>query len=396
MTLQAGAAKTIITPRDPLPMGGYAKYHHILLWSLFPRRHTGVHDDIHARALVFDDGHTTLALVTVDLMAYYHHDVLAVRERVRAKTGRDDVDVMVAAIHIHSGPDTYGVYGGVPHSYREYTYDQCAAAVAQALAAMQPARVGFAATELHGVAGNIRLPQDPAAIDPEVSVMHVVGTDGQTIATISNFALHADYLYRDNTLISADFAAFYYQRVEQELGGLALYLNGAQGDVYPLPTIADPHGKEGLRTFAQAEKAGLALAEATLAALPTGAALTADATLTAKRRTILIPTSNRLLRILQRLRIIKRQEFDGHVQSEVCTFRIGEGQFVTLPGQAFYDVGLKVKEQMQTPYSFVVGQGNDEISYIVPAWRWGREQGYEEGVSLGPDTWPTIESAIPW
>lgn len=396
MPLQAGAAKTVITPRDSLPMGGYAKYRHILLWSLFPRRNSGVHDDIHARALVLDDGQTTLALVAVDLMAYYHHDVLAVRERVRAKTGRDDLHVMVAAIHIHSGPDTYGVYGGVPQSYRTFTHEQCAEAVVQALAAKRPAQVGFATTELHGVAGNIRLPDDAAMIDPGVSVMHVVGMDGQPIATLSNFALHADYLYRDNTLISADFAAFFYQRVEEAVGGMAMYVNGAQGDVYPLSTIADPRGEKGLRTFAEAEKAGLALAEATLDVLPGGEALTGEAPIAVKRRTILIPVNNRLLRILQRLRIIKRQEFDGHVQSEVWTMRVGQGQFVTLPGQAFHDVGLKLKERMEGPYKFIVGQGNDEVSYIVPSWRWGKEVGYEEGVSLGPESWPTIEGAIPW
>jgi hypothetical protein len=113
-------------------------------------------------------------------------------------------------------------------------------------------------------------------------------------------------------------------------------------------------------------------------------------------RTILIPVSNRLLRILQRLRVIKRQMFHGHVQSEVWTARIGPAHLVTLPGQAFYDVGLKVKERMEGRYKFVIGQGNDEISYIVPPWRWGKEGRNEEGVSVGPESWPTIEAAIPW
>jgi len=84
------------------------------------------------------------------------------------------------------------------------------------------------------------------------------------------------------------------------------------------------------------------------------------------------------------------------VQSELWTMRIGQGQFVTLPGQGFYDIGLALKKRMDAPYKFVIGQGNDEISYIVPPWRWEKEVGYEEGVSLGPDTWSTIEAAIPW
>lgn len=396
MTLRAGAAKTVITPDRSLPLGGYAKYHHILLWPLFPRRSTGVHDDIHARALVLDDGQTTLALVAVELMAYYHHDVLAVREQVRARTGRDDIRVLVAAIHIHSGPDTYGIYGGVPQAYRQFTYEQCAEAVAQALESLRPARIGFASTELHGVAGNIRRPDDPTSIDPEVSIMHVVGTDGQPIATVANYALHADYLFRDNTLISADFAAFFYQRIEEELGGLAIYFNAAQGDVYPLATIADPQGEKGLRTFAEAEKAGLALAEATLAAVPGDESLTDTAPLVVRTRIFQIAVSNRLLRLLQRIGIIKRQRFDGNVQSEVWVVGIGPALIVTMPGQAFFDVGLHLKEQMDTPFRFVIGQGNDEISYIVPTWRWEQEVGYEEGVSLGPATWPTIEANIPW
>jgi hypothetical protein len=396
MSLQAGAAKAIITPDKSMPMGGYAKYHHILLWSLFPRRSTGVHDDIHARALVLDDGTTTLAMVAVDLMAYYNYDVRAIRERVRTKTRRDDLQVMVAAIHGHSGPDTYGVYGGVPKSYREFTYEQGANAVVQALANLRPARIGFATTELHDIAGNIRVPDDPTMTDPEVSVMYVEGAGGQAIATVSNYALHADYLFRDNTLVSADFPAFFYQRVEEAVGGLAIYFNGAQGDVYPREAIDDRHGEKGLRTFSSAERAGLALAEATLTVLPGGRDLTDDAPISVKSNAVLLPVNNRLFYVLKWLRVFKQKVEEGHYQSELWTVRIGEGQFLTLPGQAFHDVGLKLKEQMEGVYKFVIGQGNDEISYIVPPWRWDKEQGYEEGVSLGPETWPTIEAAIPW
>jgi hypothetical protein len=288
------------------------------------------------------------------------------------------------------------VYGGVPQSYRQFTYEQCAQAVAQALASMRPARVGFAETALLGVAGNTRLPDDPTRIDPAVSIMLVTDSDRKPIATLSNFALHADYLYRDNTLISADFPYFFCHRVEEEIGGMAMYLNGAQGDVYPLATIADPRGEKGQRTFAEAEKAGCMLADVTLAALPAVDTMSPDAPLTVKTRTIQIPVNNRFLRVLQRLRIIKRKEFDGHVQSEVWTMRIGPAQFVTLPGQGFYDIGLALKERMDGTVKFIIGQGNDEISYIVPPWRWEKEVGYEEGVSLGPNTWSTIEAEIPW
>ena len=39
---------------------------------------------------------------------------------------------------------------------------------------------------------------------------------------------------------------------------------------------------------------------------------------------------------------------------------------------------------------------SEKLPYIVPSWRWHKEEGYEEGVSVGPESWPTIEAAIPW
>ena len=59
-TLKAGAAQTNITP----PLGIY------LAGSLKARRATDVHDELHAKAMVLDDGKTQLAIVVCDVHLY--------------------------------------------------------------------------------------------------------------------------------------------------------------------------------------------------------------------------------------------------------------------------------------------------------------------------------------
>ena len=59
--LQAGAATVNITPTVPVPMSGYAD-------RKDPFK--GVHDEIFARAFVFDDGTTKACLVQADLISF--------------------------------------------------------------------------------------------------------------------------------------------------------------------------------------------------------------------------------------------------------------------------------------------------------------------------------------
>src|SRR5687768_18010735 len=59
--LRAGAATSNITPPiGSLRVGGFAPY---------PSTH--IHDELHARCLVLDDGRTKLALVVCDLLGFH-------------------------------------------------------------------------------------------------------------------------------------------------------------------------------------------------------------------------------------------------------------------------------------------------------------------------------------
>ncbi|HYM27789.1 MAG TPA: hypothetical protein VET66_06550, partial [Steroidobacteraceae bacterium] len=59
MTLRAGAAEVVMTPPIGTPLDGYGGR---------VGGAVGVHDDLHARAIVVDDGATQAAIVGCDLV----------------------------------------------------------------------------------------------------------------------------------------------------------------------------------------------------------------------------------------------------------------------------------------------------------------------------------------
>ncbi|TAK58878.1 MAG: hypothetical protein EPO22_10620, partial [Dehalococcoidia bacterium] len=95
MTLRAGAAEAVITPPVGTLMDGY---------SGREGGAVGVHDDLHARALVVDDGNTSAALVSADLIGVDRRLVASVRERAASATGIPAANILVAATHTHAGP----------------------------------------------------------------------------------------------------------------------------------------------------------------------------------------------------------------------------------------------------------------------------------------------------
>src|SRR5438067_2231879 len=108
-SLKAGAAKRRVTPPEWVPYltsSGNA--------TIAPFK--GVHDDLHARALVLDNGQQALAVLAVDSIGY-DNSILGpgrdftreLRERVAAKTGLRPEAIMLAATHTHSAPETVGL-----------------------------------------------------------------------------------------------------------------------------------------------------------------------------------------------------------------------------------------------------------------------------------------------
>ncbi len=140
--LQAGAATSNITPElGILVVGGFAPY---------PARH--VHDELHARCLVLDDGKTKLALVVCDVLGLHRSVSVEARRLIQEATGIPPENVLISATHTHSAGTALGknryVSEQVLDDYQRFVARRIADGVRRALNLLRPAEVAFGAVDV--------------------------------------------------------------------------------------------------------------------------------------------------------------------------------------------------------------------------------------------------------
>jgi len=223
MTVTAGAAKADITPGAGIAMGGYGARTGMA---------AGVHDPLHVRTLVLSDGATQLVIAVCDLLGVGTDVVKLAREIIERECGIAGSHVLIGATHTHSGP--MNLLGRASEGYIESTARKIAGSVHEALAARQPVELKLGTTEVTTVSQNRRHPDGPIERVAQILVADPIGNAGPTVATLVNYACHATVLENDNLLYSADFPGAMAELVEHALGGTAIYLQGAAGDINPV------------------------------------------------------------------------------------------------------------------------------------------------------------------
>jgi hypothetical protein len=92
--LRAGVASVVINPAMGTPMAGYYS----------PRAAAGVHDDLHAKAIVLEKDGAKAAMVSCDLLTLPRSIVVEARRIIESTTKIPADHVMISATHTHTGP----------------------------------------------------------------------------------------------------------------------------------------------------------------------------------------------------------------------------------------------------------------------------------------------------
>jgi hypothetical protein len=406
----AEAAKVDITPAQPVWMDGMIRSH----------RSVGVHDPLFARALVLgesSDPSTMLAIVSADVCTLRERDSGAVRQAVARLTGISAQRVVVAATHTHSGPATLGHFNPAEDEYTERLCRQLAALVAQAADNLRPAAVGCASGREETISHYRRLLADDGCVvmnwepyppehiagplgeaDPEVGVLKAVAAKDprKVICILFNHAGHPNVMSGDNYLLSADYPGVAARLVEHECGGVAMFVNGAQGSV----------DIDGLRhrDWDGMERAGTALARAvtetasTIATTASAALRTAAVSYTVPARTITDEEWAWAREVLERtggavqaladgvgedykavlLRELRQAQGRAIPVEQIC-FSIGDAAFITFPGELYTEIGMRIKAESPFRRTYIMGLANGELGY-VPTRRAIAQGGYAEDV----------------
>ncbi len=265
--VRAGSSFVDITPEVGCYLQGYTR----------GTPSIGIHRSLYAKATVFDDGSTSAALITADLVGLDAWQVAAVRERVERLTGIFAKNVMVNASHTHAGPTVQGLDGsqwgsmwGNPGDaeYWRNLVANLANVVRAAAACLRPVKMGFGkgAAEFNinrrrpSADGAVLAPNPDSVVDHRVKVLTVVDAAANPsriaiaspVSVLMHFACHPTIMAMENLEISPDFPGVAQAHVEQSLSEgregkqlasgqtpVAQFMQGCCGDVRPNLTEPD-------------------------------------------------------------------------------------------------------------------------------------------------------------
>ena len=429
-SVTAGAAVADITPGLGVPMGGYGARKGVA---------EDVHDPLFVRALVLDDGSTKLALAVCDLVGVTRPLVDAARALIETEVGIPAAHVVIAATHTHSGPGTVRIGVGDDGShFHAMTARKIAGAVRLANERLTPVELKIGTAEVSTISQNRRDPDGPIQTVATVLLAAPPG-NGPATASLVNYACHSTVLEADNLMFSADFPGAMCRVLEATLGGTAIYLQGAAGDINPVWMSHDFHeveriggilGTTAARTAHELRPVGhgqwavnLNWSEETPKETVDGTVVTAprfaasqtfldlhrrplppQEEITAAIRELErrlsdladddVEARRSLTPDLNRLRMewlisgrVARGRLAAIERVELQVLRLADDVvIVTLPGEFFVETGRAIAEAVGLRHVLIAGYANDFISY-VPAADQFVHAGYEIGCAqFEPDT----------
>ncbi|RIH64108.1 hypothetical protein D1164_16235 [Mariniphaga sediminis] len=358
---KAGAAKRVVTPHELLPISGGMGV---------PEMPVGKKGDLFVRALVLEKGETRVAIVSIDNLGW--PAVLGDRSRKLIK-GILPENILIGATHTHSAPDAYAFTDekgntGADLEYLDWCASQMADAVNEAIANLEPAVLKTAVGEAKGkIAYNYYAPR---LYDPRCGVIQCISASGnnkgKTIATLVNYATHPEILGTKRKLVSPDLCGPLYERIESKAGGVAIFMNSAQGGMVTADNRRE-NGEEA-NDWEECIRIGYLLADEALDIInPAGIQENPELFCASKR--IEFPVESEAMQwALQNSLLLKESAPTGDfskISTRLNLLNIGKAQVLTIPGEALPNIGFYLKRNMKTSQPFLFGLTNDAFGYIL-------------------------------
>jgi hypothetical protein len=362
---RAGVAKADLDPPTGLPMAGYST-----------RYSKGTLDPLEARVLAMSDGSRTIAFITLDLCFPFDPPIMDdIRQAVRGTVD----EVIFHASHTHSGPTYSEAVDAAKHAV-----PRVAAAIETAAHSMAPVRIGNGWGQVYLGFNRRYLRPDGSVqmfwrnepkvsttfpVDPTVGVIRFDRMDGKPLAILVNYACHPVVLGPENLDYSADYPSEMRRYVEQNLGGMAFFLQGAPGDINPYfdktPLIEDAVGvmkQTGARLGAEAVR----VARTIQTRAPENPRI--------QTKTVTVPAANRW--DVEKLRAVLKERYriEGgraarllreNMELPVTTLLLNQDMaFVGMPGEPFVEFQMQLRAKSPLPNSFLLGYTNGYYAYF--------------------------------
>jgi hypothetical protein len=401
-SIRAGATRVDITPELGHDLAGWI--------DVRPATRKATPILGHALALATDQ--SQVLILTCDLLEIAMELGRRIEDRISQECNIPSQQIFVLPSHNHYGPNVIGNYAGnAQRTSQESTYierliDRLCIAVKTASARLQPAHLGIGYNEVNTISHNSRFwrkdgtinwvgdrathfARESGPIDPQLGVLQISDDQGRSIASLYNFACHANAAEPDGfAAISWDWPGYASQAIEDSLGGEAFFLPGACGNIHPI--------QEG-----KAREMGKALAGKAIEATHNTTPID-PGPLLIKQNELSLPARDFTTFDPRQIETICSQLWDDetriavqsifmkvledvkkahitHLTGRIRTAAIGNLALVFIPGEFFTELGLEIKEQSPFQPTFVVEALSESLGYL-PTHKAYEEGGYQPAV----------------
>ncbi|MEQ9442941.1 MAG: hypothetical protein RIG62_28135 [Cyclobacteriaceae bacterium] len=412
---QAGAYMSNITPPLGEPIVGN--------WDSPPA--TYIHDQLHAKTLILDDGETRLAFVLVDNVGIKREVFDEAKRLVHEETGLSEDHMLMAATHTHSaisaegkGLSRRGWQGENPlDDYQSFLARRIADGVRVAMGNLEPAKIAWGAgdvpqhvfnrrwlmknpvmsplgvmdkAKMNPGVENPELLEPAGPTDPEVSFIALQAADGRPIAVLGNYSLHYVGGVPEGH-ISADYFAVFGDRMQELLGAdrqeppfVGILSNGTSGDVNninfrgpaekkapyeKMNIVAHDVADEVLRVYQTLEFQDWALLGAAQSNLMLKVRRASPEVMANMEKVRAQTESDEPLfhplekTYAQRIAQLEA-EWPDEIEIILQTFRIGDLGIAAIPFETFTETGLEIKEKSPFKQSFTIELANGSYGYL--------------------------------
>lgn len=385
-----------------------------------------IHDDLHARSLVLDDGEMRIAIVLVDNVGVDQAVLDEAKRLIYEKTGLPKEHVLIAAVHDHSATSAGGkgmkrrgwLFGKPLDEYQTFLIRRISDGVQVAIKRLEPARIGWGAgsvpqhlfnrrylmkepvmnpfggldkAQMNPGIGNPNVLRPAGGTDPEVSFISVQSVSGRPIALLANYSLHYVGGVPAND-ISGDYFAVFANKIQKLLKAedqdppfVGILSNGTSGDVNNIDVlgkstkkykpyekmqiVAEDVANEVYRVYKNIKHQNWVKLQAAQSELPLQVRRATPEMYSNITKIIARPdTAKPLFHPLEKIyaqRVLQMElEWPNQMKAPLQAFRIGDLGIAAIPFEVFTQTGLDIKAKSPFKPTFTIEIANGYYGYL--------------------------------
>ena len=383
-SLRGGVAKVDITPPIGIPLAGYADR---------KGPSTGIHDPLHAAVIVFDNGRTRAALITLDLIGVDEAEGERIRAGIGQSSGIPAGNILINYSHTHGSPSLEK-----DAAWRDEVIAKVIGATKLAASRMRPVSLGYGEGAIDfNINRRVITPEgkciaglNPSGVcDRRLKVLRIDADDSiEPMAVLMHAVCHANVYRVSNTEVTADFPGPAKHFVERNFSGrtVALFLQGCSGNVRAnLPGAGAGYTNRTGDFGRSGNEVDMAWAGGSLGAetIKVATRLRVREQVRTRSASVDIAGGAQMLRVTADLDRHKsfphprNKVSNGKIDFPIRALRIGDVWLVALPGEPVVEYALQIEEGMRGMGKvMVLGYTSGDASY-VPVAHMIKEGGYE-------------------